>query len=115
MNTRAKKIACWSVVMGTIVVVDVGWLNVDRVTVCVLASGDPPTQPIGQTKNLRPVSEVAPLIKMLVRSTESIAKREGRRGLRILDEGLGHPNEQIRWVSALLLRRMRHEIGKPPR
>ncbi len=81
-----------------------GELRIDRVTVCVPAY--PPTQPIGQTRNLRPVSEVAPLIKTLVGSMESIAKREGRRGLRILDEGLDHPNEQIRWVSALLLRRM---------
>ncbi len=31
MNTRAKKIACWSVVMGTIVVVDVGLLNRNRI------------------------------------------------------------------------------------
>ncbi len=83
-----------------------GEMRVGRVTVCVAASAGPPTQPTGRTKNLRPVSEVAPLIKTLVGSMESIAKREGRRGLRILDEGRGHPNEQIRWVSALLLRRM---------
>ena len=78
-----------------------GELRIDRVTACGLSA-----PAIRVEKTYRPVPQVSPLIKTLFSSMESIAKREGRRGLRILDEGLDHPNEQIRWVSMLLLRRM---------